>query len=608
MNTGKSKSDSRYLNPSGLRYKVAIILVIVSLAPMVLVGLIILYQFNIFSNQLVHAHLGELVQKHKQNIDFFLKQKLNDISNLSKSFDPAQLQDKDFLNQRLRVLQEAYSFVFVDLGLIYENGRQVSYAGPFELQEADYSKAEWFQKAIQSQVYISDVFLGLRGHPHFIVAAKKRWNGADWILRATIDFVAFNRLVENLSVGETGTAFILNREGKFQTSPPKGELQLTKEQYLNLFKKGEQAFFGRNDSDKLTLPFDTDSHYLEGSTGISSDVPPAYGYNQQTSTFSVEKKDQHGNRFIIVAAFLKNNEWLLIFQQEFEDAFSKLRHTQKMAGLISFFGALAIIAVAFLVSGRMANRIAKLDYEKEMMNQQVIETGKLASVGELAAGIAHEINNPVAIMVEEAGWIQDLMGEGVDNQDNLAEFKRALQQIQTQGRRCKDITHKLLSFARKTDSRIQTLQLNELISEVVDLLSQKSRYANVDVQAQLQPDLPPIEASATEMQQVLMNMLNNAIDATEKKGGTILITSHADDDQIRMSIADTGPGIPASNLGRIFDPFFTTKPVGKGTGLGLSICYGIIHKMGGRIDVESQMGKGTTFNIILPLSGQTTQS
>ncbi len=608
MNTGKSKSDSRYHNPSGLRYKVAIILVIVSLAPMVLVGLIILYQFNIFSNQLVHAHLGELVQKHAQNIDFFLKQKLNDISNLSKSFDPAQLQDKDFLNQRLRVLQEAYSFVFVDLGLIYENGRQVSYAGPFELQEADYSKAEWFQKAIQSQVYISDVFLGLRGHPHFIVAAKKRWNGADWIVRATIDFVAFNRLVENLSVGETGTAFILNREGKFQTSPPKGELQLTKEQYLNLFKKGEQAFFGRNESDKPTLPLDTNSLYLEGPAGISPDALPTYGYSQQTSTFSVEKKDQHGNRFIIVAAFLKNNEWLLIFQQKFEDAFSKLRHTQKMAGLISFFGALAIIAVAFLVSGRMANRIAKLDYEKDMMNQQVIETGKLASVGELAAGIAHEINNPVAIMVEEAGWLQDLMGEGVDNQDNLAEFKRALQQIQTQGRRCKDITHKLLSFARKTDSRIQTLQLNELISEVVDLLSQKSRYANVDVQAQLQPDLPPIEASATEMQQVLMNMLNNAIDAMEKKGGTILITSHADGDQIRMSIADTGPGIPASNLGRIFDPFFTTKPVGKGTGLGLSICYGIIHKMGGRIDVESQMGKGTTFNIILPLSGQTTQS
>ncbi len=303
-----------------------------------------------------------------------------------------------------------------------------------------------------------------------------------------------------------------------------------------------------------------------------------------------------------MAAFLKNNQWLLIFQQEAADAFAKLQETQRMAGLISIIGALAIIGMAFIVSGRMVKRMARLDFEKEMMNQQVIETGKLASVGELAAGIAHEINNPVAIMVEEAGWIQDLMGEGLEQGDNLQEAKRGLQQIETQGRRCKEITHKLLSFARKTDSRVQTLQLNELVTEVASLLSQKSRYANVEVQLRLQPDLPPIQASATEMQQVLMNIFNNAVDAMEKSGGTITVVSRSEEQSIRLSIADTGPGIPASNLGRLFDPFFTTKPVGKGTGLGLSICYGIIHKMGGQIDAESQVGKGTTFHIVLPLT------
>jgi two-component system NtrC family sensor kinase len=322
----------------------------------------------------------------------------------------------------------------------------------------------------------------------------------------------------------------------------------------------------------------------------------------------VEKIGERGERFIIVAAFLKNNEWLLIFQQEMADAFAKLKDTQKMAGLIAFIGAFAIIGMAVIMSGRMVKRIAKLDFEKEMMNQQVIETGKLASVGELAAGIAHEINNPVAIMVEEAGWIQDLMSEGLDKEDNLQEARRALQQIETQGRRCKEITHKLLSFARKTDSRVQTLQLNEVVTEVVGLLSQKSRYANVEVHVELQPMLPPIEASATEMQQVLMNIFNNAVDAMEKTGGSITLTSRAEEDQIRLSIADTGPGIPASNLGRLFDPFFTTKPVGKGTGLGLSICYGIINKMGGRIDVESQVGKGTTFHIVLPLGSQAAKS
>lgn len=593
MSETATRSDHMSAEYVRLRFRMAVIVIMVSLAPMVLVSGLILYQFHVFSNQMVRAHLGELVLKHKQNIDYFLRQKLNDISHLSRSFDLEQLQDKAFLQERLRILQEEYSFVFVDLGLVDENGRQVAYAGPFELQRADYSGAEWFQRAIKRHGFISDVFLGLRGHPHFIVSIKRHWEGKAWLLRATIDFAAFNTLVENLAVGQTGTAFILNRQGEFQTRPPRGEPELTNQQYMNLFTKGEEALRNVEPSGDLGLMIEEEGIYLDGY--LERYIAPS-------SIFSVEKKGARGSKFIIVAAFLKNNQWLLIFQQEASDAFAKLNRTQLIAGLVALMGALAIIFVAFIVAGRMVKRIERLDFEKEMMNQQVIETGKLASVGELAAGIAHEINNPVAIMVEEAGWIQDLMQEGIDQGDNLEEFKRALKQIETQGRRCKEITHKLLSFARKTDSRVQTLELNELISEVVDLLSQKSRYANVEVTMDLDSGLPPIQASATEMQQVLMNILHNAVDAMEKSGGTIHILSRTDTDRIRIAIADTGPGIPASNLGRLFDPFFTTKPVGKGTGLGLSICYGIIHKMGGRIDVESQVGKGTTFHIELPLS------
>jgi two-component system NtrC family sensor kinase len=303
----------------------------------------------------------------------------------------------------------------------------------------------------------------------------------------------------------------------------------------------------------------------------------------------------------VVAAFLKNDDWLLIFQQEKKDAFAKLNETQLIAVFITFAGALLIIFMAFFISGQLVKRIARLDSEKEVMNQQIVETGKLASIGELAAGIAHEINNPVAIMVEEAGWIQDLLSEGIDKGDNFEEFKRALDQIQTQGHRCKGITHKLLSFARKTDSRVETLQINEFVTEVVDLLSQKFKYANINVDVQLNPELPTIQASATEIQQVLMNILQNAVYAMEKTGGKIIIMTGMDDQHLSVSIKDTGPGIPSDNLARIFDPFFTTRPVGKGTGLGLSICYGIINKMGGRIDVESKVDEGTIFTIVLPL-------
>ncbi len=584
------------------RFKIALRIVVVSLAPMVLVTGIILYQFHVYANKMVHAHLDELVLKHRQKIDDFLKQKLSDINYLSKSYDFSLLKEKPFLQQRLRALQADYSYVFVDLGVINDNGRQVSYAGPFDLDQADYSSSEWFQKAIVKDTYISDVFLGLRGQPHFIVAVKREWEGRTWLVRATIDFMAFNTLVDDFTMGKTGTAFIMNRQGEFQTRPPKGTPKLTMQQYTNLFQMGEDAR-GDKSRDNIIAPsvlgqnelFEIAREY-EAQTNRYTVTPP-----HQYTTFTVEKKGESGTRVLVIAAFLKNDDWLLIFQQEKKDAFAKLNETQIIAIFISLAGALVIIFMAFFISGQLVKRIARLDSEKEVMNQQIVETGKLASIGELAAGIAHEINNPVAIMVEEAGWIQDLLEEGIDKADNFEEFKRALNQIETQGHRCKGITHKLLSFARKTDSRVETLQLNEFVTEVVDLLSQKFKYANIDVDVQLYPDLPAIQASATEIQQVLMNILQNAVYAMEKTGGKITIMTGVDDQNISIGINDNGPGIPSDNLARIFDPFFTTRPVGKGTGLGLSICYGIINKMGGRIDVESKLDEGTTFTIVLPL-------
>jgi len=243
------------------------------------------------------------------------------------------------------------------------------------------------------------------------------------------------------------------------------------------------------------------------------------------------------------------------------------------------------------------------------MSEQMVQTGKLASVGELAAGIAHEINNPVAIMVEEAGWIEDLLEEeDLRSVKNLEEFKRALHQIRNQGKRCKEITHKLLSFARKTDATVQEVQLNDLIEEVVSLSAQRARYSNVTIHTDLEESLPTLSISKSEIQQVFLNLINNAIDAMDRQGGTIDIATRAEEDSVTIFVADTGPGIPRANLDRVFDPFFTTKPVGKGTGLGLSICYGIIKKLGGEIDVRSVIEVGTTFRIRLPREKWKTES
>jgi len=223
-------------------------------------------------------------------------------------------------------------------------------------------------------------------------------------------------------------------------------------------------------------------------------------------------------------------------------------------------------------------------------------------VGELAAGIAHEINNPVAIMVEEAGWMGDLLEEEEFHEsENLAEFVRAIEQIQTQGKRCKEITHKLLSFARQTDTTVQDIHIKELLEELVALSTQRAKYSMVEIQTDFPDDLPFLKESVSELQQVFFNLINNALDAMENDGGTLTISSRRKENYIIIKVSDTGKGIPEVNLGRIFDPFFTTKPVGKGTGLGLSICYGIIDKMGGKLEVESTVGTGTTFLVSIPI-------
>jgi len=257
-------------------------------------------------------------------------------------------------------------------------------------------------------------------------------------------------------------------------------------------------------------------------------------------------------------------------------------------------------------SQNLVEKIAKA-YRRKSEQEDRIRNAEIdrimGPVGDLAAGIAHEINNPVAIMVEEAGWIDDLIkDEDFSRPENLDELKRSMQKIRSQGERCKEITQKLLSFARRSDPRIFEVQINTLIEELVTTYRRRLQSGAVTIITDLEPLLPVIKASPSDMQQVILNILNNAVDAIESDKGVIQIRTRIQENWAVIDIADNGQGIPNAQLERIFDPFFTTKPVGKGTGLGLSICYGIVKKLGGDITVESQVGIGTTFHVRLPIA------
>lgn len=542
--------------------------VLVSLAPLVIISGIVSYKFHTAYREKVVEHLEVVVEKHKQYIDGFLNERLAEIKILAEAIPFSRISDEGELQQLLANLQSSHGGMFVDLGLVRQDGIQIAYAGPFNLEDADYANALWFQEVLHKNSNISDVFTGLRGVPHFIVAVLFDVDGQKWIFRATIDFVAFNHLVENIRIGQTGLSFIINRAGKFQTNP-RVDVSSDIPALLNLIKA--QA--------GLEHEIFTDIH----PPGIDRDI-------------------------ILVTTSLKNNEWTLVFQQDTDDAFTSLQQTRNLALLVSLIGGVSIVLVAAWRSLRIIDQIRQTDQEKEVLNKQVIKAGKLATVGELAAGIAHEINNPVAIMVEESGWINDIL-EDVHNtpisEEDRLEINSSLEQIRTQGARCKEITHKLLSFARKTDSTVKEVQLNDLIIEMAALSEQRAKYANVEIITKLDATLPGITTSTSEIQQVLLNLINNAVDAMAGKGGTLTISSYFDTQGVHISLKDTGHGIPQDDLTRIFDPFFTTKPVGKGTGLGLSICYGIINKMEGEISVSSTVGEGTTFTLLLPLDKAT---
>ncbi|MDD9301749.1 MAG: two-component sensor histidine kinase [Desulfobacter sp.] len=545
-----------------LTRKIRVLILVVSFVPMMLTAGILCYRFHQAYSEKVSAHISELVLKHTQNIDAFLLEKLGNIRYLARQFSESNPESaQTFLVLHLARLKEEYGDVFTDLGLVNTQGIQFAYEGPFRFENADYSRAKWFVRSMESPYYISDVFAGLRGHPHFILAVKVTCKKQDYILRATINFTAFNSLVENIQIGKTGAAYIVNTKGEFQT------------------------------------------HARSGTSAHIAPAMVAKDVFSDNNTVVMKKADIQGNAYIYALSIFKNIDWRMVFRQDLDDAMRDLWRAEMLSLGIFVIGCIAILSVSFTLPRSIVKLIAAADKKNEAMNKQVVESGKLATIGELAAGIAHEINNPVAIMVEEAGWMGDLLEEPFDD-TTFDEFNRAIEQIKTQGRRCKDITHKLLSFARKSDATVADIRINEVIQQIVSLTAQMARYNNVSIQTRLGPELPYIRVSPAELQQVVLNLVNNAIDAMGKEGGIINIdtcVNPEDSQYVLVEFSDNGPGIPSQNLARIFDPFFTTKAVGKGTGLGLSICYGIIRKMGGKIEVKSIVGQGTSFFIFLPI-------
>ncbi|MCP4685449.1 MAG: hypothetical protein GY867_08365 [bacterium] len=522
------------------------------LAPLVILVVYFQYRYIGLEKDSHRVHLGTIAEHQANTLDLFMSERrvnlVNVVDHPRFSVQPLSEEMSDYLSD-LRRASEA----FVDIGFFDSAGVQLAYAGPHpSLESRNYRNEDWFTTltSADDNCVITDVYLGFRQQLHFTIAVSRTVGDRFLILRATLDPWRMYEYIESQQMAGDATTYIVNRAGVYQLVEE--ELGRPLEECPVEVSSEETYGFGEVESDRGSLK---------------------YGFR-----------------------WLRNTEWALIAQSA-PGAESFFSTPQSRSVLVSA----ALLLVAVLVIFNRAGKLVAQQKEADQTRAQLEHAAKLASVGELASGIAHEINNPLAVITEEAGLLMDYtdpqFGHTLDEED----LRQRLGTIQKSAFRCRDITRKLLRFVRKTDFDLQEHDVHDIIDGVIDdLLGPEILVSSIGVERSYDGSLPKLRTDANQLQQVVLNIVNNASDAIGDGKGEIRITTSRRDNNVLISISDTGCGMTSDQLEKVFLPFFTTKEVGKGTGLGLSVSYGIVRGLGGEIEVESAKDIGTTFRLVLP--------
>jgi two-component system NtrC family sensor kinase len=544
-------SPERY---RALRRNIMILMILVTLIPLSLMATINYYQYQKSLKAEIFNPLNVLTNKTKRSFELFLEERLSTIRFISSAYSCEDLSNEKILNRILLVLKKEFEG-FVDLALINSKGDVVNYAGPYSFLGKDYSQQSWFHEVLVSGCHISDVFMGYRKFPHIAIAIQNL-SEADhcWILRATIDTKKFDAIIATMELDPQSDAFLINKEGILQT---------------------DSRLYGK---------------ILEE---CSLSIPPG-GYG----TYLSEEVDKEGREIFIAYTRLLEPEYTLVVVKP-RSLILKTWFTFRTEIFFIFLGSVVIIVLlVFKLTDIQVNHIKEADEKRELAFRELEHSQKLSSIGRLAAGVAHEINNPLAIICQKGGLMKDLIDIGADFKEK-SRFIELTNSILQSVNRCSTITHRLLGFARRMEVEYEELDLNEVLQEVIGFLEKEALHRNINVVTKFADDMPQISSDRAQLQQVFLNILANAFAAVEDGGIVKIKTWKEDDDTEGVSIRDNGCGMSEDDLANIFEPFFTTKK-GYGTGLGLPITYGIIKKMGGTITVKSIEGVGSTFTIFLP--------
>ncbi len=553
------------LNPEGdeaiegrykrLRRNILFLMLVVSLVPLTIMAVINYNEYQRTLRREMVEPLRGLASKAAHSLDLYLDERLSAIRFLAYAYSLEELSNENNLKHVFWALSSQYRG-FVDLGLIDEKGIQIGYCGPYNLKGKNYSDQAWFHETVLKGVYVSEVFLGYRRFPHVAIAVKRlKENGRFWIVRATIDTKRFEDVIYSMDLDPSSDAFLVNSKGILQTS---------------------SRLYGK----------------VLGKCPLNISLPAV-------GTQVITAKGPNGEELMVAYAPLSHADYVLLVVRTGASVLRSWYSLKKEMLIVFLLGILGIIIASLRLTNLMVKRIQAADIRREAAFRELQHSQKLSSIGRLAAGVAHEINNPMAIINEKAGLMKDLL-ETCGEFEYKERFSTLLDDILKAVDRTKTITHRLLGFAKRMEVRFEELQLNEVIKEVLGFLEKEALYKNVEIRLQLDENLPRIYSDRGQLQQVFLNLLTNALEAVEEKG-LITITSWQDGpDRVAVSVQDNGRGMSKETMEHIFEPFFTTKRE-YGTGLGLSITYGIVKKLGGDIHVTSQESVGTTFTVFLPL-------
>lgn len=498
------------------------------------------------------GELSGFAASRRELIDRFLTDQENLLGAFTELYDRRDLSQPGNLARVFQAVNK--SGVMTDLGVIDGNGNHLAYVGPFaeKLAGRNYGAAPWFVEVMRQGRYVSDVFTGYRQVPHIVIAVAAP--DRSWVLRATINSAMFNGLVSSADVGPGGDAYIISAGGELQTP-------------------------GRLGGNRVA---DADLALLKAAAADNIHAR------------------QQGD-YLYAVAPLNGGAWWLVLKTDIASSLQEFYRARKIGLAVIGLAALAILAVAQQLIRSLVNRIERAEQQRMTLTDKVREVEKMALIGRMAASVAHEINNPLQVIGAQAGWVEELLEEGPARQGaNHKEELEAIGKIRHQVRRAAVITRRLLGFSRRQEGQGQAADLNQTVEETILLLEKEAKSLRIDIRRDYRPDLPPVATDASQLQQVFLNLLNNAVDAVEHDG-EIVVTTARDGDRLVVSFADSGPGIAPDRLEKIFDPFFTTKAKGKGTGLGLAVSRDIMRRLQGDLRASNRQEGGGLFTVSLPL-------